>query len=209
MSKPILIQIPEDLHKQIKVLAAENSMKLKEVYTDALIMWVNNKKIKDNKNNKDNKSNKSNVFSSPSPPLGPPPLSPPYTPSISPPYNPPPTLDISPLSANADIPPKGGRFSDFWSAYPKKEAKKQVFGIWVRLNLDKQADEILQHVEAAKKTRRWLDGFIPNPHTYLNQERWKDDIASYGLLSSPKVNPVAPRIVPANERKEGILEWPT
>lgn len=84
-------------------------------------------------------------------------------------------------------------FDAFWSAYPTKVGKKParkafevalkkapksdlwkkekftdvscfvasiVRGIFRRINLDRQ----------------WKDGFIPNPTTYLNQERWEDEI---------------------------------
>lgn len=28
----------------------------------------------------------------------------------------------------------------------------------------------------ASQDAKWLDGFVPNPQTYLNQDRWEDEI---------------------------------
>ena len=33
---------------------------------------------------------------------------------------------------------------------------------------------ILAGVERAKASRNWVDGYIPNPQTWLNQGRWED-----------------------------------
>jgi len=77
------------------------------------------------------------------------------------------------------ISPKGGsvRFEEFWSLYPVKEAKKTCLQKWKRLELDKIADEIIAKVDLQKlNDRKWLAGFAPNPLTYLNQERWNDEL---------------------------------
>jgi hypothetical protein len=69
------------------------------------------------------------------------------------------------------------RFDEFWSAYPVKAAGPQCLRKWRSSNLDALADTILADIAAKRATdRRWLDGFIPNPHTYLNQERWNDPV---------------------------------
>jgi uncharacterized protein YdaU (DUF1376 family) len=71
------------------------------------------------------------------------------------------------------------RFDDFWSAWPKtgrKVAKAACMKKWKSKNLDAIADKIIEHVNAMKLTKSWLDGFEPAPLTYLNQERWIDDV---------------------------------
>ncbi len=74
-------------------------------------------------------------------------------------------------------------FNKFWSAYPKKEAKKNAKDIWFRKKLHKKTNNIISFVEKAKKTKRWSNRqYIPMPTTFLNQERWEDDLTSYGEL---------------------------
>lgn len=68
-------------------------------------------------------------------------------------------------------------FAQFWAAYPKKADKKKARDIWKRRGLESRADELIADVEARKARHKpWLDGFVPNPTTYLNGERWEDDI---------------------------------
>lgn len=69
------------------------------------------------------------------------------------------------------------RFDEFWSAYPNKTGRKPCLGKWKSRRLDEHADAIIADVKArASNDRRWLDGFVPNPETYLNQDRWLDPI---------------------------------
>ena len=76
-------------------------------------------------------------------------------------------------------------FDPFWLTYPKKRKKKTAMEIWKRKKLDAKADMIMADVTNRMKTdRRWLQGFIPDPTTYLNQERWDDEIEK----------PVKPRV---------------
>lgn len=77
------------------------------------------------------------------------------------------------------ISPKGGsvRFEEFWSLYPVKEAKKTCAQKWKRLGLDNIADEIIAKVGLQLlNDRKWVAGFAPNPLTYINQERWNDEL---------------------------------
>ena len=69
------------------------------------------------------------------------------------------------------------RFDAFWAAYPKKVERKKASAIWKRRKLDDQADEIIRDIQRRQTLdRKWLDGFIQNPTTYLNGDRWKDEI---------------------------------
>lgn len=70
------------------------------------------------------------------------------------------------------------RFDDFWSAYPSKKAKEDARRAWHRLRLPPNViDAILTDItDRATTDRSWLDGFIPNPATYLNGRRWEDAI---------------------------------
>ena len=64
-------------------------------------------------------------------------------------------------------------FEEFWVAYPKKTAKQEALKIWKRKK--PPIDEVLKALSWQTKSQQWLDGFIPNPATYLNQGRWEDE----------------------------------
>ncbi|MGJ3495148.1 helix-turn-helix domain-containing protein [Piscirickettsia salmonis] len=71
------------------------------------------------------------------------------------------------------------RFDEFWSEYPVKKDKKRAKGIWEKKNLDDIANDIISHVKQSKDLDQgWLDGFAPHPSTYLNGERWNDEITT-------------------------------
>ena len=68
-------------------------------------------------------------------------------------------------------------FDDFWIAFPKKADKKKAREIWKRRKLDKIADLIISDVvKRIDVDKKWIGGFIPNPTTYLNGDRWEDEI---------------------------------
>ena len=85
---------------------------------------------------------------------------------------------------NRQPPPDGGgeresvsRFDEFWEIYPVKISKKACFEKWKRKRLDRLADEIIGNVRLRLECDpRWLDRYVPNPLTYLNQERWNDEL---------------------------------
>jgi hypothetical protein len=68
------------------------------------------------------------------------------------------------------------RFDAWWKAYPKKVEKKKAREIWKRRKLDRIADQIIEDTKARPtKCKRWMDGYIPNPTTYLRGDRWNDE----------------------------------
>ena len=68
-------------------------------------------------------------------------------------------------------------FDLFWDAYPAKKGKKKACEIWKRKQLCFLSDEIVAKVNEQKNNeKQWKDGYIPNPATYLYQERWNDEI---------------------------------
>jgi len=69
-------------------------------------------------------------------------------------------------------------FDEFWSLYPRKIAKAVARKAWQRLTDEQQlmaAKAIDTHCQywSAKETE--LE-FIPHPATWLNQERWEDEL---------------------------------
>ncbi len=70
-----------------------------------------------------------------------------------------------------------GRFEEFWQAYPKKAGKKPCSAKWKARRLDRLADKIIQNVrDRIEGDSQWLKGFVPNPLTFINQDRWDDPI---------------------------------
>ena len=66
-------------------------------------------------------------------------------------------------------------FEKFWKAYPKKVGKKKVQDKFDANNFP--IDLILKNIELQKKSDQWQNQqYIPNPETYLNQERWTDEV---------------------------------
>ena len=78
--------------------------------------------------------------------------------------------------------PQERNFLAFWSVYPKRVGKGAARRVWTRLRPNSERLEaILKAVEAHKSSDQWLkEGgrFIPNPATWLSQERWSDDLTS-------------------------------
>jgi len=69
------------------------------------------------------------------------------------------------------------RFADFWFVYPKKRNKKGSIYKWKLKKLNEIADQLIADVLLRiKEDKRWVDGFVPDPLTYINQERWNDEV---------------------------------
>ena len=69
-------------------------------------------------------------------------------------------------------------FERFWSAYPskvgKRDAEKAFAKAVKRIDSPDPPAVMLTAIERAAQGRRWLEGYIPNPSTWLNQDRWED-----------------------------------
>lgn len=73
------------------------------------------------------------------------------------------------------------RFAEFWQAYPKKTGRKPTETKWKAKRLDARADELIADVKRRMASdRKWIEGYVPNPLTYLTQERWQDEIQTAG-----------------------------
>lgn len=71
-------------------------------------------------------------------------------------------------------------FETFWKEYPNKKAKPKAYQSWVKINPDENLlKQILDGLEKAKQSTQWQKDngqFIPHPTTWLNQERWNDEV---------------------------------
>lgn len=69
-------------------------------------------------------------------------------------------------------------FNKFWDAYPRKVQRPLAWNAWQCLKVDQSLyDAIYRAVEQYKKTKQWQDkNYIPYPATFLQDERWLDEI---------------------------------
>lgn len=88
-----------------------------------------------------------------------------------------PTTDDSPPTQSVSIHEQ--RFERFWETYPKRVGKDAALKWWIRTKPDDAfMSTIIAAIGVQRASSQWLkDGgqFIPNPVTWLNQGRWKDD----------------------------------
>lgn len=72
------------------------------------------------------------------------------------------------------------QFDKFWQAYPKKVSKKEAQKSWKKINPSLELfEKILKALEMVKQTEQWKKDngkYVPYPATWLNQERWTDEI---------------------------------
>lgn len=94
----------------------------------------------------------------------------------------------------------------FWKAYPVKKNKSRAMTTFKSKKLYKQIDVILKHIEQSTKTdKKWLDGYIPHPSTYLNGKRWEDEIETVtGFDQSPSKPYVSNNIIEPLESNKPI-----
>lgn len=90
------------------------------------------------------------------------------------------------LSADACV-NQQEQFSIFWAAYPRKEGKKKAWEKWQKMNPDQELfQRILFGLDAHKRSEQWRRGVIPHPTTWLNGERWADELDSPAPLDKPR-----------------------
>jgi hypothetical protein len=81
------------------------------------------------------------------------------------------TDSLNPISTQAsslDI-----SFNEFWNFYPKKVGKDKALTAWKKKRPNVAL--VINALEWQKDSKQWLDGFIPNPATYITEGRWKDE----------------------------------
>lgn len=90
---------------------------------------------------------------------------------------------------NTPISPKGEsvRFQEFWNLYPIKNGRKACEQKWNKRKLDDIADTIIEKLTIqVEEDDKWSRGFAPNPLTYINQDRWEDEISQPPIKSASK-----------------------
>jgi len=64
-------------------------------------------------------------------------------------------------------------FTIFWSAYPNKVGKDAAYKSWTKSK--PRIDDVMYALSWQQNSDQWKRGYIPNPATYLNQGRYKDE----------------------------------
>jgi hypothetical protein len=76
--------------------------------------------------------------------------------------------------------PSDSAFEQFYSAYPKKKARRNAERAWAKLNLTpEQVQAIMTALEKHKRSEDWRKDrgkFVPYPATWLNGHRWEDEL---------------------------------
>lgn len=73
-------------------------------------------------------------------------------------------------------------FNIFWQSYPNKSNKKGCFNKFIKLK-DKDVVKILETINDFVRYKPFTNYNHPNPMTYLNQERWNDEIKKEQLFN--------------------------
>jgi hypothetical protein len=81
-------------------------------------------------------------------------------------------------------------FARFWECYPRHEAKRDALKAWVKLN-PSPALQALIHLSIAEQAqgRKWREGFICLPATFLRGERWNDAVEPLALPFNARATP--------------------
>lgn len=105
-----------------------------------------------------------------------------------------PTKNQEPRTKKPPQPPQGELgFPEFWSAYPRKDARAVALASWLKLKPDDELRaKIVAHVTARAQSKDWTkDGgqFVPMASTFLNQRRWEDEVKGSDEEFWSKVEP--------------------
>ena len=69
-------------------------------------------------------------------------------------------------------------FESFWASYPRRVARKDAQKAWAKIRPE-DYPSVMNGLMAYKKSEQWAkDGgqFIPHAATWLNGERWNDEL---------------------------------
>lgn len=70
-------------------------------------------------------------------------------------------------------------FLSFWDVYPRKIKKGKAWDSWQKMRCESMAVKVIDAIKAQVLANDWLtieQKFVPHATTWLNQERWQDEI---------------------------------
>jgi hypothetical protein len=80
-------------------------------------------------------------------------------------------------------------FDAFWKAYPRKTGKFLANKVWKKItNEEGLFQRIILSVEKHKRSLDWIKDngmYIPHASTWLNQQRWNDEVPENGKIVNP------------------------
>jgi len=93
--------------------------------------------------------------------------------------------------AKASLSKRGKGFEEFWQAYPTKVGKRAASDAYDRAlgridDPDPPAVILAAVRLAAERSQKWRQGYIPNPQTWLNQDRWNDQFDQTVIPLDPR-----------------------
>ena len=103
------------------------------------------------------------------------------------------SMDIPPIIPR-EVAELDSMFEQFWKAYPKKVDPKGCKKKFIKIkNLKQLFPTIMQALEIQKRSTQWNEEngrFIPNPSTWINQERWNtvNEVAEKQIAIEDAVN---------------------
>jgi hypothetical protein len=72
-------------------------------------------------------------------------------------------------------------FEGWWKEYPRKIKKEKAWEAWQRLGIGSQMlPKMIETLRTQKASKEWTEEggkFVPHPTTYLNQQRWTDELS--------------------------------
>lgn len=122
---------------------------------------------------------------------------------------------ITNKNPNSSAQRSASRFDEFYQAYPKRVGRKRACAAWGIQGLDDHADKLIADVKRrALEDGRWLDGYVPDPVTYLEEERWTDEIQPRRAASdAAPVTPITtapprdPKAPPEGSKLASRIAW--
>lgn len=93
--------------------------------------------------------------------------------------------DVTPVTPRPAVDPDPEAFDAFWSAYPRKVGKGAARKAWEKIT--RTVDPAVIVAGLTRQARSLTDaherGYCPHPSTWLNQERWADEVDNVTSLS--------------------------
>lgn len=80
-----------------------------------------------------------------------------------------------------------GDFNFFWTIYPKKKGKKEALKAYLKARKKASRDELLEALREVK-SKEWKSKelqYVPHASTWLNQERWNDEVQTEQKKADP------------------------
>lgn len=79
-------------------------------------------------------------------------------------------------------------FDAFWTAYPRKTNKGLAKQVFQRLSVGQDLlDKMLKAIGQQKQSEQWKNPqYIPHPSTWLNGERWEDEVTITAKQETPE-----------------------